>query len=68
MCREGFVRGLYFEKGRILPYIDGRGFAGKGIVAFWGEAGLGKDATRGSKHDSFPEWGRIALHFRGKKV
>ena len=39
---------------------------GKGSVAFWGEAR--KDALCGSKRDSFPTWGKIALYFRGKKV
>ena len=33
---------LHFEGGRITPYIEGRGYAGKCSVAFWREAG--KDA------------------------
>ena len=41
---EGRIcEGLHFEGGIITPYmyIDGRGFAGKGSVTFWGEAGEG---------------------------
>ena len=29
---------------------------------------LGKDALWGRKYDTFPVWGRIAFHFRGKKA
>ena len=44
---------------------------GKGRVAFWGEAEPGEGCTlsmRGRKHDSFPVWGRLALHFGGRKL
>ena len=37
------------------------------VVLHFGKK-LGKDVLRGSKHDSSPVWGRVALHFRGKKA
>ena len=65
ICREGFVEILHFEGGRILPSV------GEGRVAFWGEAEPGEGYTlsmRRRKHDSFPVWGRLALHFWGRKL
>ena len=65
ICREGFVEILHFEGGRIFSSV------GKGRVAFWGEAEPGEGCTlsmRGRKHDSFPVWGRLALHFGGSKL
>ena len=59
------VFNLHFEGGRILPSV------GKGRVAFWGEAEPGEGCTlsmRGRKHDSFPVWGMLALHFWGRKL
>ena len=56
---------LHFEEGRILPSVE------KCRVAFWGEAEPGEECTlsmRGRKHDSFPVWGRLALHFWGGKL
>ena len=56
LYRKGFVGVLHFEGGRIiLLHIDGRGFVGKGSVAYFGKR-LGKDALRQGKHDSFPVW------------
>ena len=55
-------------------HIDGRGFVGKGSIAFlWGRGKLGKGALQGKKLDSFPRWSRIVLYlgysyaFRGEE-